>query len=174
MFKVLGVLPVCHAAETPVKTDLYWFLCSFPPFQSTGHLHCQAPTGQSKGRFKSNINAFNYPDILQEKYPSNLIWHILSHCTCILFIFSDISCLCRSLSPSLTCSSWSWVSAFLRRCSESPLLCVRAFNSICTSFHSLSRACLAFSTDALFCSAVNRSYHWLDVYQLSAAFFFFL
>lgn len=73
------------------------------------------------------------------------------HCTCILVNFSANSCLCRSLSPYLTCSSWTWLSAFLRRCSESPFPCVRVFNSICNSLYSLSRACFAFSTDTLFC-----------------------
>lgn len=88
------------------------------------------------------------------------LWDNSLH-TCILVILSESSSLCRSLSPNLTCSSWTWASAFLRRCSDSPLLCVKVFISICSSFHSLSRACLAFSTDTLFCrTEAHKTYYW--------------
>lgn len=71
--------------------------------------------------------------------------------TCTFENFSASSSLWRSLSECLSCSSWTWASAFFLRCSDSPLPCIRVCSSMDSSFLSDSRACLALSTDALFC-----------------------
>lgn len=71
--------------------------------------------------------------------------------TCTLASFSACSSLWRSLSECLSSSSWTWASAFFRRCSESPFPCISVCISMASSFLSDSRACLAFSMDTLFC-----------------------